>query len=122
MANNVSPISYDLTRGIQDILPFEQASLPDRTALAPTDATQAARLAAVYGERNCAAMIGAFLRPAVRNLENLSPERHRRSLRACRDALQDADDPALSALAALLREDCERMDLLESFQGLLLAG
>jgi hypothetical protein len=121
MADNMRVI-YDLNRGIQDILPFERASLPGRAALAPTDTPQPALLGSLYAERNCAAIISAFLRPAVRNLENLSPERHRHSLRACRDELQDEDDPALSALGALLREDCERLDLLESFQGLLLAG
>jgi hypothetical protein len=113
---------FDLTRGIQDILPFEQASLPDRATLAPTDRPAPALLASLYAEHNCAAIINAFLRPSVRNLENLTPDRHRRSLRACRDELKDADDPALAALGALLQEDCERMELLESFQGLLLEG
>ncbi|MDR2051044.1 MAG: hypothetical protein LBQ63_04660 [Deltaproteobacteria bacterium] len=115
-------VTYDLSRGIQDILPFERSSLPGRASLAPADMPRSALLANLYAERNCAAIISAFLRPSVRNLENLSPERHRRGLRACRDELKDEDDPALAALGALLQEDCERLDLLESFQGLLLAG
>ncbi|MDR1945584.1 MAG: hypothetical protein LBQ51_00210 [Desulfovibrio sp.] len=114
--------AFDLTRGIQDILPFEQTALPDRAVLAPTDAPRAALLDGLYAARNCETVISAFLRPSVRNLENLSPERHCRSLRRSRDALKDADDPAVAALCALLRENCESMDLLESFRGLLLAG
>jgi hypothetical protein len=122
MANGIQQTGYDLTRGIQDILPFEQFSLPGRAALAPTDSPRIPLLTGLYAERNCAELISSFLRPAVRNLENLSPARHRRNLRSCRDRLKDEDDPALTALGALLREDCERMALLESFQGLLLAG
>jgi hypothetical protein len=113
---------YELTRGIQDILPFEAPALPGRAALAPTDAPRAALLDSLYAARNCEAVISAFLRPTVRNLENLSPERYRRGLRQCRDALEHSDDPALAALRELLRENCESVELLEAFQGLLLAG
>ena len=121
MANTIQT-GYNLNHGIQDILPFNAASLPGRAALAPTDAPRLALLDNLYAARNCEAAIRAFLRPAVRNLENLSPGRYRRSLRHSRDALQQAEDPALAALYELLRENCERNDLLESFQGLLLAG
>ncbi|MDR3299152.1 MAG: hypothetical protein LBU43_03915 [Candidatus Accumulibacter sp.] len=121
MANTIQA-NYDLTRGIQDILPFEAGSLPAKAALAPTDVSRAALLDTLYAARNCAAVIGSFLSPTVRNLENLSPERYRRSLRQCREQLKNSDDPALAALAELLQEDGERVDLLQSFQGLLLAG
>jgi hypothetical protein len=121
MANTIQA-NYDLSRGIQDILPFEASSLPLKAALAPTDVPRPALLDALYAARNCQAIIGSFLGPTVRNLESLSPERYRRSLRHCRDQLKNSGDPALAALGDLLQEDCERMDLLQSFQGLLLAG
>lgn len=119
--------SYDLNRGIQDILPQEKAALPEKAALAPTDASRAALLNTLYAARNCESSIAAFLRPAVRNLENLSPERHRKSLRRCKDEVKKkssgaSSDPALAALGELLQEDAERTSLLSSFQGLLLAG
>jgi hypothetical protein len=122
MATTIQNTVYELNRGIQDILPFEASALPDKADLAPTDAARSALLPALYAARNCESLIAAFLRPAVRNLENLSPDRHRRSLRRCKEALQDADDPALIALAALLEEESEQAALLSSFQGLLLAG
>ena len=113
---------YELNRGIQDILPFEPASLPGRADLAPTDASRSALLNTLYAARNCETLIAAFLRPAVRNLENLSPDRYRRSLRHCKEALKDADDSALVALGELLAEEGDRAALLSSFQNLLLAG
>ncbi|MDR2503068.1 MAG: hypothetical protein LBD82_01570 [Deltaproteobacteria bacterium] len=117
--------SYELTKGIQDILPAEQSVLPERAALAPTDAASSNQLGALYAARNFEAVIAAFLRPSVRNLENLSPERYRKSLRRCKEALRDSagpSDPAQAALAALLEEEAEHSGLLASFQGLLLAG
>jgi hypothetical protein len=122
MAAGIQNNIYELNRGIQDILPFEASALPDRANLAPTDASRSALLPALYAARNCETLIAAFLRPAVRNLENLSPDRYHRSLRRCKEALKDADDPALVALEALLAEEHERAGLLASFQGLLLAG
>jgi hypothetical protein len=122
MAASVQSAVYELNRGIQDILPFEASALPDKANLAPTDASRSALLHSLYAARNCETLIAAFLRPAVRNLENLSPDRHRRSLRRCREALKDAGDPALVALEALLAEESEQAALLASFQGLLLAG
>jgi len=113
---------YELNRGIQDILPFEASSLPDKADLAPTDASRSAMLSTLYAARNYETIVAGFLRPAVRNLENLSPGRHRRSLRRCREALKDADNPALLALKSLLEEESEQASLLFSFQGLLLAG
>ena len=122
MATSVQSIVYELNRGIQDILPFEASVLPDKANLAPTDASRSAMLAALYAARNCDTLIAAFLRPAVDNLENLSPGRYRRSLRRCKAFLKDAEDPALTALEELLEEEEGRAALLASFQGLLLAG
>ena len=122
MAGTIQNSVYELNRGIQNILPFEAAALPDKAGLAPTDASRDALLHTLYAARNCETIIAAFLRPAVRNLENLSPDRHRRSLRRCRKALKDSDDPALAALEKLLAEEEEQAALLSSFQGLLLAG
>jgi hypothetical protein len=122
MASTIHGSVYELNRGIQDILPFEASALPDKAGLAPTDTPRAAMLAALYADRNCEAIIAAFLRPPVRNLENLSPDRYRRSLRRCKNALKDTQNPALAALAELLEEESERAALLSSFQGLLLAG
>jgi hypothetical protein len=122
MATNIQSSVYELSRGIQDILPFESTALPGRADLAPTDAARSAMLNALYDARNCETAIAAFLRPAVRNLETLGPGRYRRSLRRCKEALKDADDPALVALKELLEEEDERAVLLSSFQGLLLAG
>ena len=125
MANTIHSV-YELNRGIQDILPFETASLPGRAELAPTDASRSAQLNTLYAAGNCEALIAAFLRPSVRNLENLSPGRYRRSLRRCketlREILHDGGDPALAALEELLAEEGESSALLSSFQGLLLAG
>jgi hypothetical protein len=122
MATTVQNTVYELNRGIQDILPFEASALPDKANLAPTDAAHSALLHSLYAARNCETLIAAFLRPAVRNLENLSPDRYHRSLRRCKEALEGAGDPALIALEALLAEETERAALLASFQGLLLAG
>jgi len=122
MATTIQSKIYELNRGIEDILPFEARALPDKAALAPTDASPTALLNTLYAARNCETLIAAFLRPNVRNLENLSPERYRRSLRRAREALRDAGDPALAALENLLAEEEARADLLSSFQGLLLAG
>lgn len=122
MATTIQSTVYELNRGIQDILPFESSVLPDKANLAPTDASRSAQLHSLYAARNCETLIAAFLRPAVRNLENLSPDRYRRSLRRSKEALSDTDDPALIALAELLAEENERADLLSSFQNLLLAG
>jgi hypothetical protein len=122
MATTIHNNIYELNRGIQDILPFEVSALPEKANLAPTDASRSALLPALYAARNCETLIAAFLRPAVRNLENLSPDRYRRSLRHCKEALKDADDPALIALEKLLKEETELSALLSSFQGLLLAG
>jgi len=80
MATTIQSTVYELNRGIQDILPFESAVLPDKANLAPTDASRSALLHSLYAARNCETLIAAFLRPAVRNLENLSPDRYRRSL------------------------------------------
>jgi hypothetical protein len=114
--------NYDLGRGIQDILPFEPGALPEKAGLAPTDASRPAMLKALYSGRDCSTIIAAFLRPAVRNLENLRPERYRAGISQCRDALQNAEDPDLAALAELLEEEEQRASLLAAFQGLLLAG
>jgi hypothetical protein len=122
MATTIQSNVYELNRGIQDILPFEGAALPDKAALAPTDASRSALLNTLYAARNCETLIAAFLRPAVRNLENLSPDRYRRSLRRSKEVLKDSDNPALKALEKLLEEEEERATLLSSFQGLLLAG
>ncbi|MDR2891983.1 MAG: hypothetical protein LBV80_02705 [Deltaproteobacteria bacterium] len=122
MATTIHGNIYELNRGIQDILPFEASALPDKANLAPTDASRSALLHSMYAARNCETLIAAFLRPAVRNLENLKPDRYRHSLRGCKEALQDTDDPALIALKELLEEEGERATLLSSFQGLLLAG
>ena len=122
MATTVQSSVYELNLGIQDILPFENAALPDKSDWAPTDASGSALLHTLYAARNCETLIAAFLRPAVHNLENLRPDRYRRSLRRCKEALKDADDPALVALEKLLEEENERAALLSSFQGLLLAG
>ena|GEM_PF-1667147 len=126
MATTIQGSVYELNRGIGDILPFEASALPGQTNLAPTDAARSAMLNTLYGARNCETIIAAFLRPNVRNLENLSPDRYRRSLRraknALEEALKEADDPALAALKELLEEEDQRAVLLSSFQGLLLAG
>ena len=122
MAATIQNSVYELNRGIQDILPFESSALPDKANLAPTDASRSALLHTLYAAKNCETLIAAFLRPAVRNLENLSPDRYRGSLRRSREALKDADDPALAALKKLLEEESEQSSLLSSFQGLLLAG
>ena len=122
MAATIQSSVYELNRGIQDILPFEASALPEKANLAPTDASRSAQLNTLYAARNCETLIAAFLRPAVRNLENLSPDRYRGSLRRCREALKDADDPALIALEELLEEESEQAALLSSFQGLLLAA
>ena len=122
MAATIQSTIYELNRGIQDILPFEASVLPDKVDLAPTDSSGDSLLHALYAARNYDTLIAAFLRPAVRNLENLRPDRYRRSLRRCRKSLQDADVPALAALASLLEEEEERAVLLFSFQGLLLNG
>ena len=121
MSNTIHS-SYDLTRGIQDILPAEKSALPERAALAPTDAARPNQLGTLYAARNFEAVIAAFLRPSVRNLENLSPDRYRKSLRCSKEALRGSSDPAQTALAALLEEEAEHSGLLASFQGLLLAG
>jgi hypothetical protein len=122
MAAGIQNNIYELNRGIQDILPFEASALPDRANLAPTDASRSALLPALYAARNCETLVAAFLRPAVRNLENLKPDRYRHSLRRCKEALQDAGDPALVALEELLEEEREQAALLSSFQSLLLAA
>jgi hypothetical protein len=122
MVGKIQGGAYALNRGIQDILPFEQTSLPDKAALAPSDASRSARLNSLYAVRNCASLIASFLRPAVSNLETLSPERHRRNLRHCRESFKDSVDPDLVALANLLAEEGDQASLLASFQGLLLAG
>jgi len=122
MATTIQSNIYELNRGIQDILPFSPSSLPDKADLAPTDASGSALLHTLYAARNCDTIIASFLRPAVRNLENLRPDRYRRSLRRCKEALMDADDPALAALIKLLEEEEERATLLSAFHGLLLAG
>ena len=122
MATTIQSSVYELNRGIQNILPFEASVLPDKANLAPTDASRSAMLTTLYAARNCESIIAGFLRPAVRNLENLRPDRYRRNLRRCKEALKGADAPALAALKALLEEDSERTALLSSFQGLLLAG
>jgi hypothetical protein len=121
VANTIQSV-YELNRGIQDILPFESFALPDKANLAPTDASRSALLHTLYAARNCETLIAAFMRPEVRNLENLSPERYRRSLRRCKEALKDADNSALAELEKLLAEEGERSALLSSFQNLLLAG
>jgi hypothetical protein len=122
MATTIQSNVYELNRGIQDILPFEATALPDKANLAPTDASRSALLNTLYAARNCETLIAAFLRPAVRNLENLSPDRYRGNLRRAKEALKDNGDPALAALEELLAEESERAALLSSFQGLLLAG
>jgi hypothetical protein len=122
MATTIQSGVYELNRGIQDILPFETSSLPDKANLAPSDASRSALLQTLYAARNCETLTAAFLRPAVRNLESLSPDRYRGSLQRSKEALKDAGDPALAALEALLEEESERTILLASFQGLLLAG
>jgi len=122
MATTIQSNVYELNRGIQDILPFEGSALPDKADLAPTDASRNALLNTLYAARNCETLIAAFLRPAVRNLENLRPDRYHHSLRRSREALKEADDPALVALRELLEEEEERAGLLSSFQGLLLSG
>ena len=122
MATTIQSNLYDLNQGIQGIVPFETVALPDKANLAPTDSSHAAQLDTLYAARNCETIIAAFLCPAVRNLENLSPDRYRRSLRRCKNALQDAEDPALAALETLLAEEEAGATLLASFQGLLLAG
>ncbi|MDR2488945.1 MAG: hypothetical protein LBD42_05595 [Desulfovibrio sp.] len=113
---------YDLNRGIQDILPFVPGALPEKAVLAPTDAARSAMLHTLYAGRGCGSVIASFLRPAVRNLENLRPERYRAGLSQCRKALLGSEDPALAALAELLEEEREQTSLLASFQGLLLEG
>jgi hypothetical protein len=122
MAITIQSNIYALNRGIQDILPFEASALPDKANLAPTDASRTALLHTLYAARNCETIMVSFLRPAVRNLENIRPDRYRRSLRRCKEALKDADNPALAALEKLLKEEEEQATLLSSFQGLLLAG
>ncbi|MCL1916665.1 MAG: hypothetical protein FWG17_08200 [Desulfovibrionaceae bacterium] len=122
MATTIQSGVYDLNRGIEDIVPFEASVLPDKANLAPTDASPSAILHNLYAARNYETLIAAFLRPKVRNLETLSPDRYRDNLRRSREALKDADDPALVALEELLKEESERAVLLSSFQGLLLAG
>ena len=122
MATTIQSNIYELNHGIQEVLPFERSVLPDKANLAPTDASSSALLHTLYAARNCETLIAAFLRPAVRNLENLSPDRYRRSLRRCKQVLKDTEDPALAALKELLEEEDERAVLLASFQGLLLAG
>jgi hypothetical protein len=122
MATTIQSNVYELNQGIQDILPFEAFSLPDKATLAPTDASRSTPLNNLYAAGNYETLIAAFLRPAVRNLENLRPDRYRLSLRRCRESLWDTDDPALAALKHLLEEEEDRAALLSSFQGLLLAG
>ena len=122
MATTIQSNVYELNRGIQDILPFEASALPDKANLAPSDASRSALLNTLYAARNCETIIAGFLRPAVRNLETLSPERYRGSLRRAKEALKDSGNPALAALEELLEEESERAALLSSFQGLLLAG
>ena len=122
MATTIQNSVYALNRGIQDILPFEASALPGPANLAPTDPSRPAMLNTLYGAQNCETIIAAFLRPAVRNLETLSPDRYRRSLRRSKNALEDDDHPALAALKKLLEEEDERAVLFSSFQGLLLAG
>ncbi|MDR0467149.1 MAG: hypothetical protein LBH94_07315 [Deltaproteobacteria bacterium] len=122
MATSIQGGVYELNRGIQDILHFEGVTLPDKANLAPTDASRSAMLHTLYAARNCETLIAAFLRPSVRNLETLRPDRYRGNLRRCRKALKDEGDPALLALEELLAEEGERAALLSSFQGLLLAG
>ena len=122
MAITIQGNAYELNRGIQDILPFEGSVLPDKADLAPSDVSRPALLHTLYAARNCETIIAAFLRPAVRNMENLSPDRYRRSLRRSREFLKDSDNPDLAALEKLLEEEEERATLLSSFQGLLLAG
>ncbi|MCL2029284.1 MAG: hypothetical protein FWG97_02565 [Deltaproteobacteria bacterium] len=122
MATTIPSGVYELNRGIGDILPFEPSALPGQANLAPTDAARSAMLNTLYDARNCETIINAFLRPNVRNLENLKPDRYRRSLSRAKNALKEADDPALAALRELLEEEDERAVLLSSFQGLLLAG
>jgi hypothetical protein len=122
MATAIQQNVYELNRGIADILQFEAAALPNKANLAPSDASRFARLNTLYATRNFETLIAGVLRPEVGNLENLSPERYRRSLRNCGRTLKDTDDPALIALAELLEREQERSELLSSFQGLLLAG
>jgi hypothetical protein len=113
---------YDLSAGIQNVLPFERASLPGKASVAPTDVQPSGLMTRIYAAQNHSSAIDAFLRPSIANLENLSPAAHRRSLRACLEEIRNRDEPGVRELAAFLREDKENSVLLETFYGLLIEG
>jgi uncharacterized protein (DUF885 family) len=113
---------YDLSSGIQSVLPFERVSLPGKAGVAPTDVQQSGLMTQLYAAKNHSSAIDAFLRPSIVNLENLSPAAHRQNLRACLEEIQDSDEPGVRELAAFLREDKENSALLEAFYGLLIGG
>jgi hypothetical protein len=114
--------SFDLSYGIQDILPFEHASLPGKPSVAPTDIPEGGLLRGIYAPRNRAAALDAFLRPEVKNLESLRPDTHAAALRDCLALAQGQSSPAAVSLAALLEENSRDAALLAAFQGLLVAG
>jgi hypothetical protein len=117
---------YDLSSGIREVMPYETLSLPGKARVAPTDVQNAGLMNQIYAAKNHSAAIDAFLRPAISNLETLSPAAHRQSLRSCLKEIQRGQEhdrsPQASALANLLRDDMENANLLEAFQGLLIGG
>jgi hypothetical protein len=117
---------YDLSSGIRAVMPYEALSLPGKANIAPTDAQNAGLMNQIYAAKNHSAAIDSFLRPAISNLETLSPAAHRQSLRSCLKEIQQEQEhdrePHVNSLVNLLREDMENANLLEAFQGLLIGG
>lgn len=113
---------FDLSRGIEGILPFEGASSSSPSGAAQGATPTSCSLAGLYHADNWESAMDAYLRPALRNPADLAPAAYRAALDGCLEELSAHKDPAVQALCALLRAEQENAALLDAMRGILISG